>query len=191
MIKRRAPVLSPHLELWWLTCACPHLEARRSSFCVCQKAYLRGKWTPWHCPLGPDKLLHPSCLHQLSVLNFFPVIWSGLGTGSQMDLPQSRLGDVCYASSHQLYPGWWAVVGTHRFRIKAVAECWLSSILAKPHLSPPPSVTPISSPVLLSSLPLLCQNISHFFHTVILTHRTLLVSMTRETYGCNIYKLEG
>lgn len=174
MIKSWAPVLSPQMELWWLTCACPHLEARCSSFCVCQEAYLRGKWTSWHCLPGPDNVLHPSCLHQLSVLNFFSEVWSGLGTGSQMDLLRSRFGwrlsMLPYTRSILVVERPLEPTGSRR-RMRTGCPLSCQSLISR-HLLPRPRFHsfPCTSVFLAFSL----SKYLSLFQTVSLTHRTLV-----------------
>lgn len=90
------PCPEPQMELRWHTCACSHLAPRLSSFCMCQKVYLRRKWTSWHRPPGAGNALHPYFLHQRSVLNFLSAIRNGMETGPQMSLLQSSLDNVCW-----------------------------------------------------------------------------------------------
>lgn len=132
------PCPEPQLELRWHTSACSHLAPRRSSFCMCQKVYLKGKWTSWHHPPGPGNVLHPSFLYQLSVVNFLSAIWNGLETGPQMRLLQSGLDDGCWCIFTP-FPSWLMIsLWNPQIRMQAVGESWLSSAPLKPYPSPPP-----------------------------------------------------
>lgn len=189
------PCPEPQLELRWHTSARSHLAPRHSSFCTCQKVYLKGKWTSWHRPPEPGNVLHPSFLHQLSVVNFLSGIWNGLETEPQMLLLQSGLYDGCWCIFTPFLS--WLMSSLWNPQIQMQSRGWeLTTWCPTEALSLTTSLpllpwTPLLSLYFCPPVSFLSKCLS-FFHTISLTHRTFLVTETRwTTHGGSIYKPKG